>query len=722
MSTHTSRRAFLAGTGALVIGVALPAAGRAQSGAAAVLRGDGSAAPFAPNAFVRVAADDSVTVLVKHTEMGQGPWTGLSTLVAEEMDADWSQMRAEHAPADADAYANALFGIQGTGGSTAMASSYDVMRRAGATARAMLVEAAADAWSVPVEEITVSRGQIAHEASGNASGFGALAGAAAGREVPAEPRLKDPSEFLLIGQDVPRLDVPAKTNGQAVFSLDVYREGMLTVAVLHPPAFGATLASHDAAAALAVPGVERVEAIPQGLAVYATSTYPALKGRDALVAQWDMAGAETRSSERMFEIWSAAARSSGREVESTGEFDAAMEGAAQVHEAEFRFPFLAHTPMETLDGVIEHDGETAEVWMGSQLQTVDHGTLAQVLGLPQDRIAVNTTLTGGSFGRKAQPASHFAAEMAEVARAAGPGAYKLMWTREDDVRGGYYRPLTVHRMRAGLDAEGNVVAWENRIANQSIMAGGPFASFMEAGLDPTSYEGSTKMPYDWPAQRITWSQMESAVPILWWRAVGHTHTAYATETFLDEMLTLGGKDAVEGRLALLKGEAGRDRAVLERVADIAQWSGRGSGAKRYGVALHESFDTYVAMIAEVEDEGGMPRTTKVWCAIDCGVAVNPDVIRAQMEGGIGFGLGAAMFSEITLAPGGRPVQRNFDDYRMIRINEMPDVEVSIVESGEAPTGVGEPGVPPVAPAVANAWAAFGRPAPRRLPFLPAGAV
>ena len=474
MTVHPTRRGVLAGAGALVLGVALPVRGRAQSGAAAVIQGDGTASAFAPNAFIRVAPDDTVTVLVKHTEMGQGPYTGLSTLVAEEMDADWGQMRAEAAPADAELYANALFGIQGTGGSTAMASSYDVMRQAGAAARAMLVAAAAEEWGVPEGEVTVSKGVIAHEGSGNSSGFGALAEAAAGREPPAEPALKDPSQFVLIGQDVPRLDSRAKSTGAAVFSLDVYRDAMLTVAVLHPPAFGATLASLDAQAALAVPGVERVEEIPSGVAVYARSTYPALKGREALVATWDEGAAETRSTEEMFEVWSAAARAAGREVESSGDVDAAIEGAATVHEAEYRFPFLAHAPMEPLDGVIELRDGAAEVWMGSQLQTVDHGTLAAVLGIPREEIALNTTFTGGSFGRKAQPSSHFAAELAQVAQVAGPGAYKLMWTREDDVTGGWYRPLTVHRLRGGLDADGKIVGWENRIANQSIIAGSPF--------------------------------------------------------------------------------------------------------------------------------------------------------------------------------------------------------------------------------------------------------
>ena len=332
-----------------------------------------------------------------------------------------------------------------------------------------------------------------------------------------------------------------------MFSLDVYREGMLTVAVLHPPAFGATLASLDAAAALAVPGVERVEEIPTGVAVYARSTYPALKGargagghlgrgggRDALVRGdvSSLVGGRTGGGAR---------RSRPRAT-----WTPRSRGAATVHEAEYLFPFLAHAPMEPLDGVIELSDGAAEIWMGSQLQTVDHGTLASVLGLPQEAIALHTTFTGGSFGRKAQPSSHFAAELAEVARAAGRGAYKVMWTREDDVRGGWYRPLTVHHLRGGLDPQGNVVAWENRIANQSIIAGGPFEGMMEAGLDPTAYEGSTKMPYAWPAHRVTWAQMRSAVPVLWWRSVGHTHTAYATETFLDELLERAGRDAVEG--------------------------------------------------------------------------------------------------------------------------------------------------------------------------------
>ena len=715
-AVQTTRRGFLAGAASgLVIGVALPLAARAQSGVAAVIQGK-SAGAFAPNAFVRIAPDDTVTVLIKHIEFGQGPWTGLSTLVAEELDADWGQMRAEHAPADAELYTNTLFGIQGTGGSTAIANSYTQMRQAGAAARAMLVAAAAERWGVPAEEIAVEAGTISHGPSGNSARFGELAEDAARQTAPEDPVLKEPAAFRLIGTDRPKLDTRIKTTGEAVFTMDVMRDGMQVVAVKHPPAFGATVASVDAATALAVPGVERVETVPSGVAVYARDTFAAFRGRDAVTVEWDESAAETRSSEQMFAEWLAAARAGGREAEAAGELDAALAGAATRHEAEYLFPFLAHAPLEPLDAVIELGEGEAEIWMGSQLQTVDHQTIAGVLGLDPAKVAIHTMLAGGSFGRRAQPDSHFAAEAANVAKAAGPGTYKLVWTREDDLKGGYYRPLTVHRLQGGLDTQGNIVAWTNTVANSSIMAGTPFEEFMKDGMDPSSYEGSTKMPYAWPNARVDWVRMETKVPPLWWRSVGHTHTAFATETFLDELLEMGGQDAVQGRLSLIK-DAPRDAAVLRRVAELAGWTGADVGGGRArGVALHESFDTYVAMIAEVSEEQGLPRVHKVWAAVDCGVAVNPNVIRAQIEGGVGYGLSAALFSEVTLGQGGRVQQSNFDDYRILRIGEMPEVEVAIVESGESPTGVGEPGVPPIAPAVANAWRALTGRRVRRLPF------
>lgn len=718
--TMPNRRQFLAASTGLVVAVTLPLPGRAQSGAAAILGqenpGEGT---FAPNAFVRVSPDDTVTVLIKHIEMGQGPYTGLATLVAEEMDADWSQMRAESAPANDELYANLFFGMQGTGGSTAIANSYTQMRKAGAAARAMLVAAAAEEWGVPAEEIEVAQGVVRHAASGQSARFGALAERAAGMTPPEDPALKDPSQFTLIGSRVHKLDSRAKATGAAQFTLDVYRDGMETVVVQHPPAFGARVASFDASQALAVPGVVAVREIPFGVAVYATSTAAALKGRKALSVEWDESEAETRSSEEMLEAFSQAAAQGGLVAEETGDVDAILNGAAQVLEAEFRFPYLAHAPLEPLDAVLEVRDGAAELWMGSQFPSLDKPVIAQTLGIDPAQITINVMFAGGSFGRRAQPDAHLAAEMAAIAKAAGrDGAWKLLWTREDDLHGGYYRPMTVHRMRGGLDADGNIVGWLDVLANQSIMAGGPMEAMMDKGLDPTAYEGATKMPYDMTDFRTEWVRMETPVPVLWWRSVGHTHTGYATEVFLDQLLEAGGKDPVQGRLDLLRGDAGRDRAVLERVAEMAGWDGqRVKGDRGYGVALHESFNTYVAQIAEVSNEGGMPRVHKVWCAIDCGVAVNPDVIRAQMEGGIGYGLTAILYNQISLLPGGRVAEDNFDTYRMLRIHEMPEVEVAVLDSTFEPTGVGEPGTPPIGPAVANAWRALTGQTVTRLPFV-----
>ena len=715
---NLSRRGFLSTASAgLVIGVVLPERSRAQSGAATAFDPAADPATFAPNAFVRVAPDDTVTVLIKHIEFGQGPNTGLATLVAEELDADWSQMRAESAPANDELYANTLFGLQGTGGSTAMANSYMQMRKAGAAARAMLVDAAAAEWSVPASEITISKGRISHP-NGTEAGFGAFAEKAATMTAPAEPKLKEAKDFTLIGTDVPKLDTHAKTTGQAEYTMDVYREGMETVVVAHPDKMGAVVASFDDTDALKVPGVIAVREIPQGVAVYAKTTGAALKGREALQVTWDDSKAETRSSAQIYADFSRAAAEGGRAAEEVGDAIAGIDGAAQVIEAEFHFPYLAHAALEPLDAVLEVTDGKAELWMGSQFPSLDKPTLAATLGIDPSDVQINVMFAGGSFGRRAQPTAHVAAEVAEIAKAAGGnGSWKLLWTREDDMIGGYYRPLTVHKMKGGLDEDGNIVGWHDVVVNQSIMAGGPMEGMMKDGMDPTSYEGATKMPYDLPALKVDWVRQDSPVSVLWWRSVGHSHTGYATEVFLDQLLEAGGKDPVQGRLDLMKGDAGRDRGVLEKVAALAGWDGtKVKGDRAYGVAVHESFNTYVAQIVEVSDQGGFPKVHKIWCAVDCGVAVNPNVIRAQIEGGAGYGLGSVLFDEVTLGEGGTIMERNFDTYRMLRINEMPQVEVAIVQSDNDPTGIGEPGLPPVGPAVANAWRALTGQAVTKLPF------
>ncbi len=720
-----TRRRLLQGIGAgLVIGVWLPRTGRAEaSGAAAVLAKTREGAEvFAPNAFVRVAPDDTVTVLVKHIEFGQGPYTGLATLVAEEMDADWSQMRASAAPADVALYANLAFGIQGTGGSTAMANSYDQMRKAGAAARAMLVAAAAAEWGVEPAEITVEKGVLRHTAGDRSATFGDLAEKAATMVAPAEPTLKDPADFKLIGTALPKLDTVAKTTGEAQFTIDLYRDGMLTAVVAHPPSFGAAVAGVDDAAARAVPGVAEVKTIPQGVAVFAAGTHAALRGRSALQITWDETAAEKRSSEELYAAYRDAVAAPGAVAASRGDAAAAMAGAAKKLEAVYEFPFLAHAPMETLDAVLELKDGALEAWMGSQLQTVDRATLAAVMGMTEDKVTLHTMMAGGSFGRRAQPNSDFAAEAAAVMKALGrDGAVKLIWTREDDIRGGRYRPLTVHRLQGGIDADGHIIAWDNTIASQSIVAGSAWEEKMvQNGVDAMAMEGARDLPYAIADFRVSGHIMQCGVPALWWRSVGHTHTGFATETFIDELLELAGKDAVEGRLALLA-QAPRHRAVLERAAQIANWGQPVAEGRARGVAVHKSFNSYVAQIVEISRGGDdLPRVHKVWCAVDCGVAVNPNVIAAQMEGGIGYGLGAALYDAITVEAGGTVKESNFDGYRSLRMAEMPAVEVAIVPSAEPPTGVGEPGVPPIAPAVANAWRRLtGKPV-RRLPFAQAG--
>ncbi|WP_376097977.1 molybdopterin cofactor-binding domain-containing protein [Roseomonas sp. CCTCC AB2023176] len=728
--THLSRRDSFRAAAGLLIGVALSPPARAQapagSGAAAILRGTGAAPVLAPNAFVRVGADDMVTVIVKHIEFGQGPFTGLATLVAEEMDADWSRIRAEHAPADVTKYANALMGVQGTGGSTAIASSFEPMRKAGATARAMLLRAASEAWGLPQDALTVERGVIRHAASNRQGRFGEFAEAASRLPVPENVPLKDPAAYRLIGKEgtgTPRrLDSAAKTDGSATFTMDVHEPGMLTVLVAHPPRFGATVATLDDSAALRVLGVVAVRRIPSGIAVYGQGFWAARQGREALRITWDESRAERRGSEDLIQEYRTLARATGRVVGEHGDVEAALARGGQVVEAEYVFPFLTHAPMEPLDGFMRWDGTRAQARFGSQVQTLDQGAIAAVFGIPMENVAIETLLAGGSFGRRAQTTAHLAAELAECAKAIGPGRpVKLVWTREDDIRGGYYRSLMLHRMR-GTVRDGRIEAWTDTVVGQSIIKGSPFESvLMPEGYDPTSVEGSQEIPYAVPNFRCDLHTTDTGVPVLWWRSVGHTHTGYAVETFVDQLLELAGKDPVAGRLEMMD-RVPRAAGVLRAVAQLAGWNGPGPhGDRARGVAVVESFGTFVAQIAEVSrgDAADGPRVHKVWCAVDCGVAVNPDVIRAQMEGGIGFGLGHALYAEVPLVEG-RVVPSNFDEYRSLRINEMPEIEVTIVESREPPTGVGEPSVPPIAPAVANALARLTGERQRRLPFVRAG--
>ncbi|WP_431824722.1 molybdopterin cofactor-binding domain-containing protein [Burkholderia sp. F1] len=711
-ATRPARRTFLKAAGAaavsLTVGFEWLGLGRRA------LAATPSAAGFAPNAFLRITPDGIVTVVAKHVEMGQGAYTGIATIVAEELDADWSSVRVESAPADAKRYANLAFGtMQGTGGSSAMANSWQQLREAGGKARAMLVSAAAARWKVPAGELTTKDGFVMHAKTGKQAGYGTLVAQAAKLPVPASVTLKQPAEFRLIGQRIPRVDAAPKSNGTAQFTLDVALPGMLVALLQRPPRFGATVKSFDASDAKAVPGVVSVVQVPRGVAVVATGFWAAKQGRDALKVEWDDTHAEKRGSDAILREYRQLANQPGVSARKDGDANAAIAGAARKLSATYEFPYLAHAPMEPLDAVVRLTPDGCEIWAGDQFQTVDQANAAQVAGLKPEQVKIHTLYAGGSFGRRANAWSDYVVEAVSIAKALGANGkpVKLQWTREDDIQGGLYRPMYVHKLDAGLTADGKLVGWRHRIVGQSILAGTPFEAVMvKNGIDATSVEGAANLPYAVPNVSVELTTTKAGVPVLWWRVVGSSHTAYAVEAFIDEAAHAAGKDPYAFRRDLLAKEP-RMRAVLALAAEKAGWDpakplpkGRGRG-----IAVAEAFNSHVAQVAEVSvGADGKVKVERIVCAVDCGIAINPDIVAAQMEGGIGFGLGAVMHGAITLKDG-QVEQRNFDGYQVLRIAEMPKVEVYIVPSADAPTGVGEPGVAPVGPAVANAiFAATGK--------------
>ncbi|WP_370155833.1 molybdopterin cofactor-binding domain-containing protein [Ferrovibrio sp.] len=705
-----SRRRFLQGAGAASLGLVVGFHWAPRNAAAMTGR------PEMLTAFIRIAPDNTVTVLSKHLEMGQGSYTGLATIVAEELDADWAQIRAEGAPADAKLYANLAFGtVQGTGGSTAIANSWDQLRKAGATARAMLVAAAAQQWKVPAGEITVARGVLSHK-SGKKASFGQLAAAAAQQTPPADVTLKDPAKFQYIGKKVARLDAVAKSTGKAQYALDVRLPGMATALVQRAPLFGGKVKSFDAAAAKAVPGVLDVVQISNGVAVVAKNFWAAKLGREALQVEWDDSAAEKRGSEQIMAEYKELARQPGLPARKDGDVDAAFAGAAKIIEATYDFPYLAHAPMEPLDCVVKLDGDGCEIWAGDQFQTIDQMNAARVLGLKPEQVKINTLYAGGSFGRRANIVSDYIVEGAEIAKAYGKAPVRLVWTREDDIQGGRYRPMYHHTLKAAIDAQGNITAWQHRIVGQSILAGTPFEAVMvKNGIDHTSVEGAANLPYAIPNMSVELHTTKVGVPVLWWRSVGSTHTAFATEVFLDEIAAATRQDPVALRRKLLAKHP-RHLGVLNLAAEKAGWGKPLAKGRMRGVAVHESFSSFVAEVAEVVlQPDGSWKVDRVVAAVDCGIPINPDIIRAQVESGIGFGLSATIKPGLSLTDG-RVDQSNFHDYEVLRIHEMPKIEVHIVPSKEKPTGIGEPGTPPVAPAVANALMSGTRQVFRALPL------
>ena len=669
---------------------------------------------FAVNAFVHIGADESVTVISAHSEMGQGVYTSLSMLLNEELEADWARVRVEAAPVD-KVYNHPVFGMQMTGGSTTSPSEWVRYRKMGALARTMLVEAAAQKWNVPAGECRVEKGVVFHDASHRRATYGSLADAAAKLTAPADVTLKTAKEFTQVGKPTLRLDTPSKINGTAEFGIDVHLPGMLTAVVARPPVFGGKVVKFDASEALKIAGVKAVEQVPSGVAVIAEGFWPAKLGRDKLKVDWDLGPNANLSSEQMFREFAETAKKPGLVARKVGDPAAALGGAAKTITAEYDVPYLAHCMMEPLNCVVDLRADSCEIWTGTQFQTGDCAAAAKVAGLPFEKVQIHTTLLGGGFGRRANPASDFVMEAVNVAKVA-KAPVKVVWTREDDLKGGWYRPMWHDRFAAGLDASGNPVAWTHTIVGQSIFEGTGFASFgIKDGIDAASVEGAADILYGIPNLQVDLHSPKIGVPVQWWRSVGHSHTGFAVEAFFDEVAHAGGKDPYELRRKLLAGQP-RMLATLELAAQKANWGAKLPEGVGRGIATHFSFDSYVAQVVEASvGKDGAVRVHRVVCAVDCGYVINPETVRAQMEGGIIFGLTAALKSEITLKDG-RVEQSNFYDYPMLRIFEAPEIEVHIVPSAASPTGVGEPGVPPAASALANAiFAACGKRV-RRLPI------
>lgn len=709
----TSRRNFLKttalGAGGLVVAFFVPGANRLAQAAPAAAD---AAAPFAPNAFLRIAPDDTITVLLAHSEMGQGIWTSLPLLLAEELDADWSRIRVEHAPAAPDYFAVGM-PMQFTGGSMSTWTEFERYRRAGATARALLVQAAARRFGVKAADCRCENGTVI--AGDKRARYGELAADAAKLTPPKTVTLKDAKDWNLIGKPHKRLDSPEKLDGRAKFGMDVQFEGLLTAVVARAPVFGGTVASFDASAARRVPGVRDVVQVPSGIAVVADHFWAAKLGRDALKIEWNLGPNASLDSERLHGDFLKTATDAGLPASAAGDATAALAKAATRIEADYAVPYLAHAPMEPLNCTVKIDKDHCEVWTGTQFQTMDQAATARITGLKPEQVTIHTMFLGGGFGRRATPTSDFVSEAVEVAKAAGKPV-KTVWTREDDIRGGYYRPAFVHRVAVGLDAAGKPVAWQHRIVGQSILGNSPFKMMVRNGIDATSVEGVADSPYLKPVadHHVSLHSPELGIPVLWLRSVGHTHTGFVMESLIDELAKAAGQDPLAYRRTLLA-EHKRHLGVLELAAERAGWGTPLPAGRARGLAVHESFGSFVAQVADVSIDNDAIRVHSVVCAIDCGIAVNPAGVVAQMESGIVFGLSAALFGRLDIKDG-RVQQSNYHDYRVLRMNQMPKIEVHIVPSTDKPGGVGEAGVPPVAAAVANALFALTGKRQRELPL------
>ena len=701
MSGHeVSRRTFIqvsGGAGAgLVLGISLAGC----RGPAIVT---GSLDQEVLNAWIRIGTDESVTFLISESEMGQGIHTALSMLLAEELEVDWSRIRTEHSLTD-----RTLYGRQSTGGSTSIRTNHERLRIAGAAAREMLIAAAAARWGVQASECRADDGQVVHTASGRSLSYGSLAEEAALLPAPDDPPLKDPAVYRLVGRRMPRLDSPEKIDGSAVFGLDMSVPGMLTALVARPPAFGGSVGNFDASAALAVPGVRQVVEIPTGIVVAADGFWAARQGRDALTVEWDSGEFGDASDSSIRELCQKLA-DKGAVVTDKGDVAKAAAGAKTRIDAEYDAPFLAHATMEPMNCVAHVRADGCDIWTGTQAQTSAQDIAADITGLPLEQVRVHTLMLGGGFGRRSR--NDFVAEAVHASKALG-APVKIVYTREDDMRAGSFRPVAYNRFSGAVDESGNPVAWEHRIVSPSIIRS--IGGQLQNGVDPTSTENAGDLGYAIPNIHVTYADPELPVSVHFWRSVSNSQNIYLTECFLDELAAAGGRDPLELRLSLLGAHPRRARA-LRLAAEKAGWSERRADGRALGCAVAECFGSVVAQVAEVELVNGQVRVPRVVCAIDCGTIVNPDTIEAQVESGIVYGLSAALYGQISIENGGA-VEGNFDRYPILRMRDMPEVETHIIAEGDPVGGIGEVGLPCIAPAVCNAlFAITGEPI-RRLPI------
>jgi isoquinoline 1-oxidoreductase beta subunit len=709
-----SRRSFIKtgalATSGLILGFFVPGANRLSRAADA-------AAPSAPNAFLRIAPDNTITVMVNRLEFGQGVQTALPMLIAEELDADWAQVRGELAPAN-NAYKDPAFGIQMTGGSISVAHSFTQYREIGARARTMLIAAAADQWKVKPEQCTTTKGMVLGPAGQNAS-YGSLADAAMKQPVPATVKLKDAKDFRYIGKPVKRLDARAKSNGKQQFGIDFNLPDARVAVVARPPVFGAKVRSVDASKAKAIKGVIDVIEVPtdrggRALAVIADGYWPAKQGRDALAIDWDTSAVEKVSSAQQMTDYRALAKTHGLAARTAdvGKLASAPNKISAVYE----FPYLAHAPMEPLNCVVDLKADQCTVWASSQFQTFVHGAIAAVAGLKLEQVTLHTMTAGGSFGRRGVPTADDLIEAVNIAKAYKRGPLKVIWSREDDIKGGYYRPSHVHKVDIGLDAKGDILAWDHVIVGQSISTGTPFEqALVKNGVDVSMVEGIGET-YELPLN-LTVHNVKANVPVLWWRAAGSTHTAYVMETLLDEAAHAAKIDPVAYRRKLLGEKHQRHLAALDlAVAKSGYGKKKLAKGHGWGVALHGLFGSVVAYVVEASVKEGVPKLHKVTAGIHCNTAVNPLTIEAQVQSAVLMAVGTTLPGAAITLKDGVVEQQNFGDYTVARMPDMPHVDVFIVPSSEAPTGMGEAGLPPLAPAFANAIFSVTGKRLRKLPF------